>query len=165
MVVNGVLGTWDTTQVPNGQYVLAIAMYKAGEDTPSVFFVNNLMVNNEEATPTPEPTATPIEEVSGEAQPTEEAGPPPAAATIVLPATATPRSTATLSPDAAAAGEDDEDGGSLLPANLFSLDAIKETFVLGAQIALLLYTIGILYVLAKAVIRYYLRQSKRKPRA
>jgi len=71
MVVNGVLGTWDTTQVPNGQYVLAIAMYKAGDDTPSVFFVNNLTINNEEATPTPEPTATPTGEVPGEGQPTE----------------------------------------------------------------------------------------------
>lgn len=164
MVVNGVLGTWDTTQVPNGQYVLAIAMYKAGDDTPSVFFVNNLTVNNEEATPTPEPTATPTGEVPGEGQPTEEPGPPPAAATIVLPPTATPRPTATLAPDTAATDEDggDEDGGGPLPANLFSLDAVKETFVLGAQIALLLYAIGILYVLAKAVIRYYLRQSKRK---
>lgn len=167
MVVNGVLGTWDTTQVPNGQYVLAIAMYKAGDETPSVYFVNNLTVRNEEATPTPEPTATPTEEAPGEAGPTEEAGPPPAAATIVLPPTATPRPTATLAPDAAAVGDDEEDdeGGGLLPANLFSLDAVKEAFVLGAQIALLLYAIGVLYVLAKAVIRYYLRQSKRKPSA
>ncbi len=168
MVVNGVLGTWDTTQVPNGQYVLAIAMYKAGDETPSVYFVNNLTVNNAEATATPEPTATPEEETPGEGEPTEEAPPPPVAATIVLPATATPRPTATLAADEAdqgttsEGGEDDGGLGGLLAPGTFSVDAIKEAFVLGAQLAILLYAVGILYVLAKAVIRYYLRQTGRK---
>jgi hypothetical protein len=37
MVVNGVLGTWDTTQIPNGQYVLALVMFEVGNDTPMVF--------------------------------------------------------------------------------------------------------------------------------
>ena len=164
MVVNGLLGTWDTTQVPNGQYVLAVAMLKAGEDN-SVYFVTNLTVNNAEATATPEPTVTPTEETPGEGEPTEEAPPPPAAATIVLPATATPRPTPTLAPNEPAAGNDSEgdNEGGLFAPGMFSVDAIKEAFVTGAQLAFLLYAVGVLYVLAKAVIRYYLRQSRRKP--
>jgi hypothetical protein len=164
MVVNGVLGTWDTTQVPNGSYVLAIAMYKVGEETPSVYFVNNLTVNNAEATATQEPTATATEETPTEGEPTAEA-PPPAAATIVLPATATPRPTPTVALDQPDDGEGGggEDGGGLFAPGMFSVDAVKEAFVTGAQLAFLLYAVGALYVLAKAVIRYYLRQSRRKP--
>lgn len=162
MVVNGVLGTWDTTQIPNGQYVLALVVYQSGSETPSLYFVNNLTVQNEEATPTPTPTATPEE--GPEAEPTEESAPPPPAATIEQPPTATPRPTPTFSPEG---GTDEEDadgdgGGGLLPTDIFSVDAIKEAFTLGAQLAFLLYAVGILYVLAKAAIRYYLRQTKGK---
>ncbi|MGC9466960.1 MAG: hypothetical protein ACP5HS_00070 [Anaerolineae bacterium] len=162
MVVNGVLGTWDTTQVPNGQYVLALVVYQSGSETPSLYFVNNLTIQNEEATPTPTPTATPEE--GEEISPTEEAAPPPPAATVEQPPTATPRPTPTFSPEeGGAVDEGDEDGeGGLLPTDIFSVDAIKEAFTLGAQLAFLLYAVGILYVLAKAAIRYYLRQTKGK---
>ena len=166
MVVNGVLGTWDTTQVPNGQYVLALVVYEAGNETPLVHFVNNLTVNNEEMTPTPEPTATPNPEETTQAEATSEPLPPPAGATIVQPATATPRPTPTLLPGGAAGTGDSgsEDGsGGLLPEGIFSIEAVKQAFVLGAQLAVLIYAVGILYVVAKAVIRYYLRQTKRKP--
>jgi hypothetical protein len=161
MVVNGQLGTWDTTQVPNGSYVLAIAMYKAGDDTPDVYFVSNLTVNNTEATPTPEPSATPTETVEGEA--TTEAAPLPAAATIVQPATATPKPTEALATDETGESDSGDEGGGLFDTDLFSVDAVKEAFGLGVQIAFMIYAIGLLYVLAKAVIRYYLRQTKRKP--
>jgi hypothetical protein len=164
MVVNGALGVWDTTQVPNGQYVLALVVYEVGNETPNVHFVNNLTVLNEEATPTPEPTATPESGEPG-VDPTLEAGEPPEAPTIEQPPTATPRPTPTLAPESGAAGgeDDGDDGGSLLPSDILSIDAIKEAFGLGAQLAFLLYAVGILYVLAKAVIRYYLRQSRQKP--
>ncbi|MGC9523068.1 MAG: hypothetical protein ACP5HG_14440 [Anaerolineae bacterium] len=160
MVVNSTLGTWDTTTVPNGQYVLALVVWEAGNDTPHLYFVNNLTVQNEEATPTPEPTQTPEAEEL-EVEPTLDAGEPPPAPTIQQPPTATPRPTATVSP--VGVGEEDgnaDDEGGLLSGDIFSMDAIKEAFVLGAQLAFLLYAVGILYVLAKAVIRYYLRQTR-----
>ncbi len=47
MVVNGTLGTWDTTVLPNGKYVLALVVYEAGVETPNVYFVQNLTVQNE----------------------------------------------------------------------------------------------------------------------
>ncbi len=164
MVVNGVLGTWDTTQVPNGSYVLALVMWEAGSGSPTAYFVNNLIVNNEEATPTPEPSPTPDAEQTPDAlEPTPEMEPPPPAATIVQPSTATPRPTATPSPDGIGGGiDEDDEGGGLFAPGLFSMDAIKEAATLGAQLAFLIYAIGALYVLAKAVIRYYLRQTRRK---
>jgi hypothetical protein len=162
MVVNGILGTWDTTQVPNGQYVLALAVYEVDNQTPNVYFVNNLTVNNEEATPTPEATATPEADEPDAEPTTDEAAPPPAAPTISLPPTSTPRPTATL----VAAGAEDEEGGDdeggLLPTDIFSVDAVKDAFKTGAQFAFLLYAVGILYTLAKAAIRYYLRQTGSK---
>jgi hypothetical protein len=163
MVVNGILGTWDTTRVPNGKYVLALVVYQAGSETPSLYFVNNLTVANEEATPTPEPTETPETE-EPEIEATQEAEPLPPAPTIEQPPTATPRPTATPSPEeAAGTGNDGDDEGGLFSADIFSPDAIREAFTLGVQLAFLLYATGILYVLAKAVIRYYQRQSKGKP--
>lgn len=160
MVVNGVLGTWDTTQVPNGQYVLALVVYEVGNETPMVHFINNITVLNEETTPTPEPTDTPEAEQPGTEDEAGDVGEPPVAPTIVQPPTATPRPTATLA--AVAAGDEDtgdDDEGGLL-TGIFSIDAVKEAAKTGAQLAFLLYAIGLLYVLAKAAIRYYLRQTK-----
>ena len=163
MVVNGVLGTWDTTQLPNGQYVLALVVYEVGNETPLVHFINNITVLNEETTPTPEATATPDAEQPGTGDETGEAGPPPAAPTIVQPATATPRPTATMgAPTAAGEDENGDDEGGLLPTDILSIDAVKEAAKTGVSFAFLLYAIGMLYVLAKATIRYYLRQTKGK---
>ena len=56
--------------------------------------------------------------------------------------------------------DDGDDEGGLLPSDILSFDAVKDAFRTGAQLALLLYAIGILYAVAKAVIRYYLRQTR-----
>lgn len=163
MIVNGVLGEWDTTRIPNGQYVLALAVRQSTTTDVQVAFVNNLTVYNEPATPTPAPTATPgVEEPQpADATPTGEL-PPVVGATIELPPTATPRPTPTLAPEEMATdGANTDDEGGLFSGDLFSVKAIKEAFTLGVQMAFLLYAIGILYMLTKAVIRYYLRQQSR----
>ena len=162
MVVNGTLGTWDTTALPNGKYVLALAVWNSGSDTPDVYFINNLTIQNEPPTPTTEPTpeATPTE--IGAAAPTPGEGGAPIAPTIEQPPTATPRPTPTLGPNAtpgAGGGDGDE-----TPQINISLDSVKETFVTGAKLAILLYVIGGLYVAAKAAVRYFLRLQRRKPR-
>ena len=160
MVVNGVLGTWDTTKVPNGPYVLALVVYENGNDTPFVHFVNNLMVQNEEATPTPEveATATP-EEGTGVIEP-ETGGTLPPPPTIQQPPTATPRPTPTLVVETPSTGEDDE-AASPTGHEILSVSAVKEAFVTGVQLAILLYVLGILYTASKAVIRHYLRQLRK----
>ena len=160
MVVNGTLATWDTTTVPNGKYVLALVVYEAGNETPNVYFVQNLTVQNEAATPTPEPTpeATPTEIGAPTALPAEGAA--PIAPTIEQPPTATPRPTPTLSPGVTP-GPDDT-GEDETPKTIISMDAVKEAFKTGAQLAIMLYVIGGLYVAVKAAIRYALRLQRKK---
>jgi hypothetical protein len=150
---------------------LALAVRDTSNET-HVAFVNNLTVYNEAATPTPEPTETPEGEETdttepGEPQPTGEL-PPAVGATIELPPTATPRPTPTFSPEGTAGGSTGtggDDEGGLFSGELFSVAAIKEAFTIGVQMAFLLYAIGMLYVLTKAVIRYYLRQTRGKARS
>jgi len=159
MVVNGTLATWDTTTVPNGKYVLALVVYEAGNETPNVYFVQNLTVQNAPATPTPEPTpeATPTEIGAPTALPAEGAA--PIAPTIEQPPTATPRPTPTLSPGATPGANDT--GEDETPKTMISIDAVKEAFKTGAQLAIMLYVIGGLYVAVKAAIRYALRLQRK----
>lgn len=160
MVVNGTLGTWDTTLLPNGKYVLALAVWNSGSETPDVYFINNLTIQNEAATPTPEPTpeATPTE-IGATPLPTE--GIAPIAPTIEQPPTATPRPTPTLGP-AVTPGAGDNGGSEGTPKTIISIDAVKEAFKTGAQLAIMLYVIGGLYVAVKAAIRYALRLQRKK---
>jgi len=160
MVVNGTLGTWDTTALPNGKYVLALVVYEAGVETPNVFFVQNLTVLNEEATPTPEPTpeVTPTE--VGEPTPLPAEGEAPIAPTIEQPPTATPRPTPTLSPGVTPGPDDNGEAGEGT-RTIISFDAIKEAFKTGAQLAIMLYVIGGLYVAIKAAVRYALRLQRK----
>ncbi len=159
MVVNGALGAWDTTVLPNGKYVLALVVYEAGVETPNVYFVQNLTVQNEAATPTPEPTpeATPTE-IGATPLPAE--GAVPIAPTIEQPPTATPRPTPTLSPGVTP-GPGDNGKGEEKPKTIISMDAVKEAFKTGAQLAIMLYVIGGLYVAIKAAIRYALRLQRK----
>ncbi len=164
MVVNGSLATWDTTQVPNGQYTLALAVYEVDNETPYLQFVNNLTIQNEEATPTPSPTPSPTVDPNAAPTATPESG-GVIAPTIEQPPTATPRATPTLG---AAGLTDDEGNGeaeeaSGFGANLFSIEEIKSAFWSGVWIAVLLYVFGGLYVAGRAAIRYYLRQQNKKP--
>ena len=163
MVVNGVLGTWDTTALPNGQYVLALVVYEIGNDTPNAYFTTNLTIQNEETTPTPEPTleptATPIP--AGPGSPGEVDT--PAVATVEQPPTSTPRPTPTLSP--VTAGEETGTDDELTPLDeIISADKVKETFTQGAQLAFIAYILGGMYFAIKAAIRYFLRSQHRKER-
>ncbi len=165
MVVNGELGVWDTTQVPNGQYVLALVVYEVGNTTPNVHFINNLTVANQEMTPTPEVTETPTPDPNATATP-DPLQPvtnlTPVVATVELPPTGTPNPTATLSPNVTPTAESSD---KFDPADIFSGAAIKEAFVTGVWLAVFLYVIGGLYVLTKAAVRYYLRQMRRRQRS
>jgi len=161
MVVNGALAMWDTTGLPEGLYTLALAMYEVGNTEPKLHFVNNITVHNEPATPTPEPTATPEESSDTEATPSTDATPNgaiPVAPTIQQPPTVTPRPTATPAPGTTPtpSTQDTE------MTTLFAPEELKRTFMTGAWLAVALYAAGLLYWLARAVVRYYLRRLRRK---
>lgn len=56
---NSVLGTWDTTSVPNGEYTLRLAVFANNDFGGFVYRTANITVNNPEPTPTPTPTLAP----------------------------------------------------------------------------------------------------------
>lgn len=160
-VENGILASWDTTTVPDGPYVLALAVW--GTDDPSnpyLFFVEFLTIDNTQFVPTPEqetPTPEPL--------PTAEAGPTPTPVAIEQPATPTPRPTATVGAGLGIVGEltptPQADLGLRLP---LSTGELREAFCTGGGIAALLLLLWALYLLLKAAVRYFLRRP-RDPRA
>ncbi|HIE38748.1 MAG TPA: hypothetical protein EYP77_06730 [Anaerolineae bacterium] len=158
-VENGVLAVWDTTArtedgqpvVPNGVYTLALARYRQGSDTPDLFFVRNVTVNNEEVTPTP--TLTPL-------PPAVPAT--PTAVPVEQPPTPTPRPSPTPRPGetpAAAPIVEEDEGGGLA----FDVGRLRAAFFDGARITLLLFGLWGLYVFGKAAVRYYLRTRRPGP--
>jgi hypothetical protein len=157
-VENGVLGAWDTATVPDGKYVLALAVW--GQNDPSnpfVVWVQNLTVNN--AQPVPSPTS---EQATPESMPTEVIGLTPTPISVEQPATATPR------PPPTSLGEGEETatpqtGGEERPRVQFDTGRLRHAFCSGGLITLMLFLLGVLYQLAKVSIRWYLRQRPGPP--
>jgi hypothetical protein len=86
-VVDGLLGVWDTTKVPDGSYVLRLRVAKRDGNYVEVFIRGLVVANN---VPTPTPTFTPL---PSEPSPT----PIPPTPTIVAEIVATPTPSPTLS--------------------------------------------------------------------
>jgi hypothetical protein len=146
-----VLGTWDTTQIPDGQYTLALAVWGVNDaNNPYLFFATNITVNNTNpvATPTPEEEPT-------EVPPTPTLGPSPTPVAVEQPATSTPRPTPTLAvsllPTPATSVSEE-------PAVSLNVGQIRDGFCVGGLIAVLLLSLWGLYLLAKAGLRWFLRQ-------
>lgn len=157
-VVNGVLAEWDTTVIaedgtpliPNGVYHMVLIRYRQDGATDS-YFVNNITVYNEAATPTP----TPTEVVAEIPTPVLET---PTPVPVEMPPTATPRPSPTprltVTPSASSGGTG---GGS---ARL-DMSRIGGAFMRGVRITLMLFAIWGLYLLVKFGFRYYLRTRGR----
>lgn len=154
-VENDVLATWDTTQVPDGQYTVALAVWGFDDgNSPYLYFVTHLTVNNAQpvatATPEPQPTAQPL--------PTPTSGPTPTPVTVQQPATPTPRPTPTPQEEAEEAAATPPTAG---PAGLnvpLNLSELRDGFFRGGLITLLMLSVWGAYLLVKAGIRWYLRQ-------
>lgn len=152
-VEDDVLATWDTTTVPDGVYHLALTVKGEGDPQYWQTTVENLTVNNAEAQPTPTSDETTPEDVPtvGAATPTP--------VTVQQPATSTPR-------PSPAPGEEGEEA-TPAAGQQESADVVLDTgmlrsgFCTGVLIVLMLFLLGGLYVFAKALIRWYLRQSAR----
>ncbi len=153
-VDNGVLCTWDTTTLPDGPYVLALAVWGVDDpQNPHVHFVERITVDNSSFVPSPEPTV--VEELAA----TVPAGPTPTLASVVQPPTSTPRP----SPESEAG----EDEGNVTPTPEaeeglgVDLDAsvLQNAFCTGGLVTVMLFLLWGLYSMAKASIRWYLRGS------
>jgi hypothetical protein len=160
-VDNSVLGTWNTTVIPDGQYTMALAVWGANDPAaqPLLFFVRNLTVNN----------AVPVEE-STEEPPTPEPLPTAVPATVT-PVTIEQPPTPTSPPTSTPGGEGEEteetntslgegDEGFSLPIDFTEL---RTAFLSGGKIAFFLFGMWALYLFVKALIRWLLRQSWRAP--
>jgi hypothetical protein len=155
-VENDVLGTWDTTTVPDGQYTLALAVWGVNDpDNPYLFFVTHLTVNNAQPVATPTP-----EEVTPEPMPTAAIGPTPTSVPIQHPATPTPRPSPTSvgeegGEDVPPSGDEGEDQ----PRFRLDTEGLQNAFCTGGLITVMLFLLWGLYMLARASVRWYLRQS------
>jgi hypothetical protein len=150
-VQDGPLGTWDTTQIPDGQYTLALAVWGINDpNNPYVFFATNITVNNANPVNTPTPEATPTE-----LPPTPTLGPTPTPVSVEQPASPTPRATPTVpssvvpTPTLAAAEE---------PVVALDVGRIRDGFCVGGMVTVLLLALWGLYLLAKAALRWFLRR-------
>lgn len=140
-VINETLGSWDTTQITDGVYVLRLRVFY-GESAYLESFVANVRVQN--ATPTSPPPATEPPTPG----PTETPGPTGTAPAIALPPTATPRATTVLgggAPDGEAASP-----GSPGPINL---DMVLQAFVSGVRLTGIAFLILGAYVVLRAALR------------
>jgi hypothetical protein len=163
-VQDGVLGVWDTTTIPDGQYTLALAVW--GVDDPSnpwLFFARNLTVNNAQPVEMPTPAAT-EEQPTPEPMPTAVLGPTPTPVSIQQPDTPTPASSpatvgeANGESDASAAGE--SEGGLSLALDT---ETLRSAFCTGGLMAVMLFLLWGLYLMAKISVRWYLRQRTGPP--
>ena len=156
-VENDVLGTWDTTVIPDGQYTLALAVWGVNDPSgPYVFFVTHLTVNNAQPVATPTP-----EEATPEPMPTAVVGPTPTPVAIEQPSTPTPRPSPTPRSESAEEPsaplpEEGEDRFSV-PLDVSELRTAFCTGGLITSIALLLWGV---YLVAKAGLRWLLRQQR-----
>ena len=158
-VEDNVLGAWDTTGVPDGQYTLALAVWGANDAaSPYVFFVTNLTVNNAQlvATPTPEPP-TP------EPMPTAVVGPTPTPVAVEQPATPTPRPSPTprqeVTEEATPSSNGEEDEAKMF----LDVDEMRAAFCTGGLITTFLFLLWCLYLLTKVGVRWFLRQRSGPP--
>jgi hypothetical protein len=157
-VDNGVLCTWDTTTLPGGPYVLALAVWGVDDpENPHLHFVEHVVVDNSSFVPSPEPT------LEDEPAATIPAGPTPTLASIVQPPTSTPRP----SPESEAGGDEGTvtpapDGEEGLGVDL-DTSLLQNAFCTGGLVTVMLFLLWGLYSMAKASIRWYFR-GPRAPR-
>lgn len=156
-VENDVLAAWDTTSVPDGLYCLALTVKGINDPTYYQQFVAHLTVNNAQ------PVATPTSEAempTPEPAPTVGVGSTPTPISIEQPATSTPRPSPTLE-----GGEGEEvvtpsaGGEEEGPSVPFDTGELRNAFCSGAQITAMLFLLWGLYLLAKALVRWFLRQQ------
>jgi hypothetical protein len=156
-VENGVLATWDTTSLPNGQYCLALTMM--GRDDSFVYqkIVTRLTVNSAQPAVAPtaaQPTPLPLP------MPTALIGPTATPITVEQPPTATPRASSAAGEEGGGEAAPTADGGSSLALDT---GALRGAFCTGSLIVSMLFVLLGLYQLTKAIIRWHLR-GRRLPR-
>lgn len=143
-VINEVLGTWDTTKISDGLYVLRLRVFY-GEGAYLETFVANVRVQNSTPAPavgTPEvPTAGPT--------PTETPAPTATTPLIDLPPTATPRATTV-----GGSSPGDDSPAADAPPGRINVDMVGAAFLDGVRLTVIGFLILAAYAGLRAVLRW-----------
>ena len=154
-IVNGSLGTWDTSPLPPGVYRLRLRVVREG-DKSADFVVNNLNIN--QAPPTPAASPTPPIGPTIPPSPTRVAAAATPTAVIVQPPTSTPQPAATR----AGAGTASTPSGPRAPSIQINFASFGQAFCNGVLYTLLIFFVWGTVLSARGIMRWALRQM-RKP--
>ncbi len=141
-VINEVLGTWDTTKISDGLYVLRLRVFYSEGAYLETFVANVRVQNSTPAAPTaPPPTDGP--------PPTETPAPTATTPLIDLPPTATPRATTV-------GGGSGDDGGPAIdiPAGRINTEMIGAAFLDGVRLTVIGFLILAAYGGLRAALRW-----------
>lgn len=159
-VINGVLETWDTTQVPDGSYTIRLRVVRL-DGNYSEFFVRQVVVSNTQ----PLPTDTPLPQGTEEAPPpqfptvTPTDLPPTAPIVIEQPVvdTPTPRPVPTSPPL-----EDPEENRSFIPTvSGFSMSPLTDACLYGGGVMVGIFLLFGFLVALRTFIRGFIDLIKR----
>jgi hypothetical protein len=144
-VINEVLGTWDTTKISDGLYVLRLRVFYADGAYLETFVANVRVQNSTPAAPTAVPTiGLPA---------TETPAPTATTPVIELPATST-----AVAGDNAGGAEGNPTGPSNplidVPAGRINTDMISAAFLDGVRLTVISFLILGAYVALRAVLRW-----------
>ena len=155
-VQDGVLATWNTTTLPDGQYSLALTVKGRDDSFNYQQIVTHLTVSNAQPVAVPtavQPTPAPM--------PTAVIGPTVTPVTVEQPPTATPQPSSATGEEGGEGAAPTADGGSSLSLDT---DSLRGAFCTGGLVALMLFVLLGLYQLTKAIIRWYMRERSRSSR-
>jgi hypothetical protein len=153
-IVNGSLGTWDTSQLPPGVYRLMLRVVREGDKSTDVV-VNNLSIN--QGTPTPAASPTPPIGPTIPPSPTRGAVAATPTVAIVQPPTSTPQPAATKT----STGTASTPGGPRTPSIQINFASFGQAFCNGVIYTLLIFFVWGVIVIARGIMRWALRQMRR----
>jgi hypothetical protein len=141
-VTNGLLGTWDTTSLPDGNYSLRLRVVRQDGNYDEAYQRNLVVANRAPEPPTPTPTLAelptlPAAVAGPEATPTTEATLTPVSVELPDIATPTPRPspTPTASPDASGASDAAAGSGSAALGAALETSSLRDAVVTGVAYA------------------------------
>lgn len=137
-VDNGLLGTWNTTALPDGNYSLRLRVVRQDGNYDEAY-ARSVVVANAAPTPTPTefvaPTLPPVAPSEPTPTPTEQPTPTPISVEQPEIPTPTPRPTATPTEEAVAPEVNQVDDDSGFFGDTFDFDALRGAFATGLAYA------------------------------
>lgn len=153
-IANGSLGTWDTSQLPPGVYLLRLRVVREGEKFVDAV-VRDLSINQGTPTPAPSPTAP----IGPTIPPSPTRGVITATPTvaIVQPPTSTPQATVVTKPGAAAASTP---GSLRAPSIQINFGSFGQAFCNGILYTFLIFFVWGIVLGVRGVARWALRRLR-----